>query len=223
MHKKIINELRDKNLRHFACDNIPITKERLKDVQDELEKKFEDVLDCLLIDWRRDPNSQGTPKRLAKMYLNEIFVGRYAKAPVVTAFPNEGENAYTGMLVVKTEVRSLCAHHHQPVKGICYIGIIPNGKVIGLSKYSRLVDWVSRRGHLQEELTNMIAKEIMKATGSEDVGVYMLLSHGCCENRGIKTHDSRTQTTVLNGRFLTNTETKMEYFDNIKIQENATR
>jgi len=177
------------------------------------------VLDALIIDRETDPNSHGTAKRLAKMYYNELMQGRYDRIPNATAFPNEGEDAYTGMLVVRSELKSVCSHHHQPVTGVAYIGIIPNGKVIGLSKYTRIAQWCARRGTLQEELANDIAREISKATDSKHLGVYIQATHGCCENRGIMAHSSLTQTTVLKGAFKDDAGTKKEFMDNIKLQQ----
>ena len=207
--------------RYWAGDNISkhihyCEKDLLID---ELANKFEGVLDSLIIDRYNDPNSRGTAKRLAKMYINEIMAGRYNPAPDATAFPNNGPDAYTGMLVVRSELRSVCSHHHQPVSGIAYIGIIPNGKVIGLSKYTRIAQWCARRGTLQEELANDIAKEISKATNSQHLGVYIQATHGCCENRGIMAHSSLTQTTVLKGAFYNEIITKTEFMDNIKMQQ----
>ena len=123
------------------------------------------------------------------------------------------------MLVVRSELKSMCSHHHQPVTGTAYIGIIPGAKVIGLSKYTRIAQWCARRGTLQEELCNDIVREIIKATDSEDVGVYIQATHGCCENRGIMAHSSLTQTTVLNGSFHNDPGCKQEFFDNIKLQQ----
>jgi GTP cyclohydrolase I len=185
----------------------------------EATEAFETVLDRLLIDRETDPNSQGTARRLAKMYFNEIMAGRYEQAPDCTAFPNDTEDRYEGMLVVRSELRSMCSHHHQPVNGVAYIGIIAAEKLIGLSKYTRIAQWCARRGTLQEELCNDIAREIMRATGADDVGVYVQATHGCCENRGIMAHSSLTQTTVLKGAFKDDPGTKKEFFDNIKLQQ----
>ena len=207
--------------RFWAGDNVSDylhegDKERLID---EATEAFELVLDRLLIDRENDPNSKGTARRLAKMYFNEIMAGRYEPAPDATAFPNDSADRYEGMLVVRSELRSMCSHHHQPVAGVAYIGIIAAQKLIGLSKYSRIAQWCARRGTLQEELCNDIAKEIGKATGADDIGVYMQMTHGCCENRGIMAHSSLTQTTVLRGSFQTDPATKKEFFDNIKLQQ----
>jgi len=206
--------------RFWAGDNISeymsdTTKEALIV---EATMAFESVLDALLIDRENDPNSMGTARRLAKMYFNEIMAGRYGAKPNATAFPNDTEDRYQGMLVVRSELKSMCSHHHQPVTGVAYIGIIPGQKVIGLSKYSRIAHWCATRGTLQEELCNDIAKEIMKATETRDVAVYIQATHGCCENRGIRAHSSLTQTTVLNGEFH-NADVKKEFFDNVKLQQ----
>jgi GTP cyclohydrolase I len=113
----------------------------------------------------------------------------------------------------------MCSHHHQPVSGVAYIGIIAADRLIGLSKYTRIAQWCARRGTLQEELCNDIAREISKATGSENVAVYIQATHGCCENRGIMAKSSLTQTTVLTGAFQKDPDTKKEFFDNIKLQQ----
>ena len=207
--------------RFWAGDNISeyVTEEQKQILIAEATAAFEQVLDTLLIDRDTDPNSHGTAKRLAKMYFNEIMSGRYDPAPDATAFPNDSEDRYEGMLVVRSELRSMCSHHHQPVSGVAYIGIIAAEKLIGLSKYTRIAQWCARRGTLQEELANDIAKEIAKATGAKDLGVYIQATHGCCENRGIMAHSSLTQTTVLKGAFKDDAGTKKEFFDNIKMQQ----
>ena len=207
--------------RFWAGDNISeymsdAVKEKLID---EATVAFEGVLDALLIDRETDPNSTGTARRLAKMYFNEIMAGRYEPAPDATAFPNDSQDRYEGMLVVRSELRSMCSHHHQPVSGVAYIGIIAANKLIGLSKYTRIAQWCARRGTLQEELCIDITNEIMAATGSKDVAVYIQAVHGCCENRGIMAHSSLTQTTVLKGAFKDDPDTKKEFMDNIKLQQ----
>jgi GTP cyclohydrolase I len=217
----IRKEMREDGKRFWAGDNISdyVTEKDRAALIDEATEAFENVLDALLIDRETDPNSKGTARRLAKMYFNEIMSGRYDPEPDCTAFPNDSEDRYEGMLVVRSELRSMCSHHHQPVVGVAYIGILAAQKLIGLSKYTRIAQWCARRGTLQEELCNDIAKEIMKATGSEDVGVYIQATHGCCENRGVMAHSSLTQTTVLKGAFKTDMGTKKEFIDNIKLQQ----
>jgi GTP cyclohydrolase I len=216
----IRKRLKDADKRYWAGDNISefITDKEKDMLVDELTGKFEGVLDSLIIDRYTDPNSMGTARRLAKMYVYEIMAGRYEESPNATAFPNDTDGAYDGMLVVRSELKSMCSHHHQPVSGVAYIGIIAGPKLIGLSKYTRIAQWCARRGTLQEELCMDIAREIMEATNSKDVAVYIEAEHGCCTNRGIMAHSSLTQTTVLEGAFRTDASTKKEFFDNIKLQ-----
>jgi len=219
---QVIRErMRSDNKRFWAGDNISdyVDENVMPELIDEATAAFEQVLDTLLIDRENDPNSKGTARRLAKMYYNEIMAGRYEQAPDATAFPNDSADRYEGMLVVRSELRSMCSHHHQPVAGVAYIGIIAAEKLIGLSKYTRIAQWCARRGTLQEELANDIAREIQKATGAKDLGVYIQAQHGCCENRGIMAHSSLTQTTVLKGAFKDDQSTKKEFFDNIKLQQ----
>ena len=219
--KTITDRIKASGDRYWASDNISqhIQEGEHQPLIEEITEKFEGVLDSLIIDRFTDPNSEGTARRLAKMYVNEIMSGRYDPMPNVTAFPNHVEDGYDGMLVVRSEIKSMCSHHHQPVSGVAYIGIIAADKLIGLSKYTRIAQWCARRGTLQEELCKDIAREIKKATGSGDVGVYIQATHGCCENRGIMAHSSLTQTTVLEGSFYNDAGTKKEFFDNIKLQQ----
>ena len=225
--QKIVKRLKDANARFFANDNI---SKYMDDVDrglliDEVASKFQDVLRSLIIDVDNDPNSKGTAKRLAKMYVNEIMSGRYFEPPEVTAFPNDGSHGtdpYNGMLVVRAELKSICSHHHQPVSGTAYIGIIPTSKVIGLSKYVRLAQHCARRGTLQEELCGDIAQAIMEATGSENVAVHVAAEHGCCTNRGIMASSSLTQTTVLHGMFYID-GIKNEFFQNVKLQASQSK
>lgn len=219
--QKIKERLDAAGARAWANDNI-------SDYMEEGEKQllieeampaFESVLQSLVIDTETDPNSQDTARRMAKMYINEIMSGRYDPMPNPSSFPNYIEGGYEGMLVVRSELTSLCSHHHQTVKGVAYIGIIAGPKLLGLSKYSRIAQWVARRGTLQEELNVMIADKIQEITGTEHVGVYVQATHGCCENRGIRAHSSLTQTTVLRGAFKDEPDVRKEFIDNVKLQQ----
>ena len=219
--QKIKERVLSAGARAWANDNI-------SDYMEEGEKQllieeampaFENVLQSLVIDTETDPNSMDTARRMAKMYINEIMSGRYDPMPNPSAFPNYIEGGYEGMLVVRSELTSLCSHHHQTVKGVAYIGIIAGPKLLGLSKYTRIAQWCARRGTLQEELNVMIANKIQEITGTDHVGVYVQATHGCCENRGIRAHSSLTQTTVLRGAFKDDPATKKEFIDNVKLQQ----
>jgi len=219
--KTIKDRLEQAGKRYWAGDNISehIQEGELDQLVDELSGKFEGVLGSLVIDTTNDPNSKGTAKRLAKMYVHELMAGRYDPMPAATAFPNDSDDRYEGMLFVRSELTSMCSHHHQIVRGVAYIGIIAADKLIGLSKYTRIAQWCASRGTLQEELANDIAREIQKATGAEHLGVYVQATHGCVENRGVRAHSSLTQTTVLRGAFKDDAGTKKEFMDNIKLQQ----
>jgi GTP cyclohydrolase I len=208
--------------RFYACDNISnfIKEDEVDLLVDELKEKFQGVLETLVIDTKNDPNSKETAKRLAKMYVYELMAGRYEPAPQITSFPNEGPERYEGMLVIRVELVSMCSHHHQPVKGVGVIGIIPTGEVIGLSKYARIAQWCARRGTLQEELANHIAKQIVMATDTENVAVHLDMVHGCMENRGVMAHSSQTQTTVVKGLFH-NDSVKAEFLSHVDRQLSA--
>ena len=219
--QKIKERVQAAGARAWANDNI-------SDYMEEGEKQllieeampaFENVLQSLVIDTETDPNSMDTARRMAKMYINEIMSGRYDPMPNPSAFPNYIEGGYEGMLVVRSELTSLCSHHHQTVKGVAYIGIIAGPKLLGLSKYTRIAQWCARRGTLQEELNVMIANKIQEITGTDHVGVYVQATHGCCENRGIKAHSSLTQTTVLRGAFKDEPDVRKEFIDNVKLQQ----
>lgn len=219
--KAISQRLKDAGKRFWAGDNISefIKEGEIEKLIDELTPKFESVLEGLIIDIENDPNSMDTGRRLAKMYVRELMSGRYNPMPKATAFPNDSSSAYKGLLTIRSEIVSMCSHHHQPVKGVAYIGIIAGDSLIGLSKYTRIAQWCAKRGTLQEELAMDISREIMKATNSENVGVYVQATHGCVEHRGVEAHSSLTQTTVLEGAFKHDPATKKEFMDNIKLQQ----
>jgi len=219
--QKIKQRLDAAGARAWANDNISdyIEEGEKQLLIEEAMPAFENVLKSLVIDTETDPNSMDTAKRMAKMYINEIMSGRYDPMPNPSAFPNYIEGGYEGMLVVRSELTSLCSHHHQTVKGVAYIGIIAGPKLLGLSKYTRIAQWCAKRGTLQEELNVMIADAIQRETGSEHVGVYVQATHGCCENRGIRAHSSLTQTTVLRGAFKDEPDVRKEFIDNVKLQQ----
>lgn len=223
MSEILIQRLHDQGMPYYANSNIhAVMEEGDKDrLIEEATEKFEAVLQSLVIDTVNDPNSKGTARRMAKMYINEIMGGRYEPEPGAVFFPNQHtgkDSGFNGMLVVRCEIKSVCSHHHQPVSGTAFIGILPQKNVIGLSKYSRITQHLARRGTLQEELAEDIASAIIDKTGSKDVAVYIQAEHGCVTNRGIEAHDSTTQTTVLRGLFLTDSAMRKEFYDNIQFQ-----
>ncbi len=217
---KIKTRIRSNGKTFRANDNISEfikSDSEIEDLIDEVADAFEGVLQSLIIDTDNDPNSNGTARRLAKMYILETMSGRYQEPPDYTSFPN---TSYDGMLVIRAELKSMCSHHHQPVIGVAYIGIIPTKNVAGLSKYIRIAQWCARRGTLQEELCQDIAAEIKKVTDSEDVAVHIGAEHGCCTNRGVSATSSLTQTTILHGCFK-EADVKKEFFDNIALQKSS--
>lgn len=223
-HKLVIKRLKKAGAPYYSNSNISeyISDLEREELINEAQEAFSKVMDTLVIDCENDPNSKDTPRRLAKMYINELMRGRYYPAPAATSFPNIHTGKTTGfggLLVVRVELTSMCSHHHQIVNGVAYIGIIPKDEVIGLSKYTRLAQWVARRGTLQEELAEDIVSVIQKYTGSDDIGLYLEAQHGCCTHRGIGAHDSTTQTTVLRGEFLTDGTLRKEFHDNVMYQK----
>ena len=221
----IKDRIKSDGARAWANDNISnyLEEGEKQKLIEEAMPAFENVLQSLVIDTETDPNSKDTAKRMAKMYINEIMSGRYDPMPNPSAFPNYIEGGYEGMLGVRSELTSLCSHHHQTVKGVVYIGIIAGPKLLGLSKYTRIAQWCARRGTLQEELNVMISDAIQREPGSENIGVYVQATHGCCENRGIMATSSLTQTTVLRGAFKDEADVRKEFIDNVKLQQDNSR
>ena len=211
--EKIKQRLIDKKIRFFANDNISkhIEKGELKDLEVEIEEAFEDILDALVIDTENDHNSKETAKRVAKMYINEIFSGRYVSPPKITSFPNMGyKSMYTSGPI---SVRSTCAHHFQNIVGNAWIGIIPEKEVIGLSKFNRIVHHIAERPQIQEEMTTSIAQELQKFAKTEHVAVVVKAEHHCMTQRGVKEHESDMTTAVMQGAFLREYPVKQEFYN----------
>lgn len=222
MISNIIKERLEKDgVRYWANDNIAnyIQDHEIELLIDELEEKFIGVLQSLIVDLDTDPNSAETPRRLAKMYINELFKGRFSPLPNLKSFPNNVVDGYSGMVFVNAPILSLCSHHHQIVEGVAMIGVLGAKQLLGLSKYIRIAQHCARRGTLQEELTTQIANEIQNATDTESIAVFIQATHGCVKYRGVTAcTGGLTSTTVLRGAFLTDGSTKKEFFDNIKLQ-----
>lgn len=183
-------------------DNISdiVTEKGIAKIERKVEKRFQKVLDALLIDTENDHNTQETAKRVAKMLVREIFAGRYEPKPRITSFPNA--NQYDQLYISgPIKIRSTCAHHFQPIVGNAWIGIFPGENVIGLSKFNRLVDWVASRPQIQEEMTVQVADVIEKETKAEGVAVVIKAEHMCLTHRGVKEHESDMTTSVMRGIF----------------------
>lgn len=179
---------------------------------DEVAEQMEAVLQSLVIDTENDHNTRESARRIAKMFLKEIFRGRYEAKPKVTAFPNHLE--YDQLYVAgPITVKSVCAHHFMPIKGLAYVGVFPGSNVIGLSKFNRIIDWIAGRPQIQEEMTMQIADEIEKATGASGVAVIVRAEHMCLTHRGVREHESDMVTSVMRGKFREDPALKTEFLN----------
>ena len=217
--KKIRDRLQSGNIPFFANDNISdfITKDELAELHIELKDRINDVLDVLLIDRVNDHNTKETANRVAKMYLNEVFKGRYHNQPKVTDFPNAKklDQIYT---VGAISVRSACSHHLVPIIGKCWIGVIPSDRVIGLSKFNRIVDWVMSRPQIQEEAAIQLADTIEDLIKPKGLAVIVKASHQCMTWRGVKDNETQMVTSVMRGIFRETAEARSELMDIFKGQ-----
>mgnify|MGYP003303496725 FL=1 len=197
----------------FANDNISefIDVGDLQDIENEVEEAFQGVLKALLINTDEDHNTKDTARRVAKMFVHEIFRGRYYPPPKVTAFPNAKQYDQIYMSGPIT-INSTCAHHFQPITGKAYVGIFPGKKVVGLSKFNRMVDWVASRPQIQEEMTEQIADMIEQETEAKGVAVIVKAEHFCMTARGVKEHESDMLTSVVRGIFRDDPAIKSEFF-----------
>ena len=211
---KIRERLLAARKRFNANDNISAFVEpgELALLLDEVEVKMQGVLDSLVIDTERDHNTGNTARRVAKMYLNEVFNGRYVKAPTITEFPN-AEHLNELMIVGPITVRSACSHHFCPVIGKIWIGVMPNEhtNVIGLSKYARLAEWIMGRPQIQEEAVVQLADLIMEKTQPDGLAIVMEASHYCMAWRGVKDMDSKMINSVMRGVFLKDPNLRREF------------
>lgn len=200
--------------RFHANDNIAdfVQPGELEALLDEVTGKMQGVLDSLVIDTVHDHNTDQTARRVAKMYLKEVFAGRYVKAPAITEFPN-AEHLNELMIVGPITVRSACSHHLCPVIGQIWIGVLPNEhtNVIGLSKYARLAEWVMGRPQIQEEAVVQLADLIQEKTQPDGLALVMEASHYCMAWRGVKDMDSRMINSVMRGVFLKDSNLRREF------------
>ena len=197
----------------FANDTIyaSLNEGDLQMIEDEVAEAFQGVLKALIINTTDDHNTKDTARRVAKMFVHELFKGRYYPPPEVTAFPNAKK--YDQIYITgPISIDSTCAHHFQPITGSCYIGIFPDEKVIGLSKFNRMVDWIASRPQIQEEMTEQIADMVEKETSALGVAVIIKAEHFCMTARGVKEHESEMMTSVVRGIFRDEPTTKAEFF-----------
>ena len=211
---KIRQRLQAARKRFNANDNIAgfIEPGEFEQLLDEVTDKMVGVLDSLVIDTERDHNPQNTARRVAKMYLNEVFNGRYVEAPRITEFPNV-EHLNELMIVGPITVRSACSHHFCPVIGKIWIGVMPNEhtNVIGLSKYARMAEWVMGRPQIQEEAVVQLADLIQETTQPDGLAIVMEASHYCMAWRGVKDMDSKMINSVMRGVFLKDPNLRREF------------
>ncbi len=211
---KIRERLAASRKRYYANDNIAefIEPGELEKLLDEVEGKMKGVLDSMVIDTEHDHNTGDTARRVAKMYLTEVFRGRYVKAPTITEFPNVG-HLNELMIVGPITVRSACSHHFCPVIGQIWIGVMPNEhtNVIGLSKYARLAEWVMGRPQIQEEAVVQLADLIQEKTQPDGLAIVMEASHFCMSWRGVKDMDSKMINSVMRGVFLKDPSLRREF------------
>ncbi|MFG6447535.1 GTP cyclohydrolase I [Roseateles sp. BYS180W] len=205
--------------RYHANDNIAdcIAPGELEQLQAEVQGKLQEVLKALVIDTDSDHNTQDTAKRVAKMFVREVFRGRFEAAPAVTEFPNV-ERLNELMIVGPITVRSACSHHLCPIIGKVWIGLLPNehSNLIGLSKYARLTDWIMSRPQIQEEAVTMLANELQRRVQPDGLAIVMDADHFCMHWRGVKDMDSTMINSVMRGAFLKDPNLRREFLSLIR-------
>jgi len=208
--------------RFHANDNIAAFLEPgdLEALLDEVAGKMRGVLESLVIDTESDHNTQDTARRVAKMYLTEIFRGRYVPAPPVTEFPN-AERLNELMIVGPITVRSACSHHMCPILGRLWIGLMPNehSNLIGLSKYSRLAEWIMARPQIQEEAITQMADLLMNKVSPDGLAVVMEADHMCMQWRGVKDNETKMVNSVMRGSFLKDASLRREFLSLINLNK----
>jgi len=218
----IRSRLLKENVSFFANDNIAdhIEPGEIEDLEAEVADRIRDLLKSLIIDIDNDHNTLETAERVARMYINEVFKGRYHKQPKVTSFPNVKnlDEIYT---VGPMTIRSACSHHFVPIIGNCWIGIKPGKRVIGLSKFSRVADWVFSRPHIQEEAVMILADEIERLCEPQGLGIIVKADHYCMKLRGVKESHCSMVNSVVRGDFRHDPSLKQEFFELVRQQETA--
>jgi GTP cyclohydrolase IA len=212
--ERIRRRIAAKNARFHANDNIAafIEEGEVDELRVEVEAKMQEVLQALVIDTVSDHNTHDTAKRIAKMFLTEVFRGRYVPIPLVTEFPNAARLNEL-MIVGPVKVRSACSHHLCPIMGRVWIGILPNehSNLIGLSKYARICDWIMSRPQIQEEAVTMLANELQSRVKPDGLAIVMEADHFCMHWRGVKDDESMMTNSVMRGAFLMNANLRREF------------
>jgi GTP cyclohydrolase I len=199
--------------RFHSNDNIAefVHEGELEGLVDEVAAKMQGVLDSLVIDTENDHNTQDTARRVAKMFVKETFSGRYRPVPKITAFPNMGyKSLYTTGPI---SIRSTCAHHFQNIVGSCWVGIVPDTEVIGLSKFNRLVHHICERPQIQEEMTTQIADALKQYAKTDNIAIVVKAEHFCMTQRGVREHASDMTTAIMMGAFEKDPALKKEFYD----------
>ncbi|POZ60408.1 GTP cyclohydrolase I [Chromobacterium alticapitis] len=212
--QKIRYRLQQAGARFHANDNIAdfIEEGELDALQEEVQAKLRTVLESLVIDTENDHNTHDTAKRVAKMFVREVFRGRYVQMPPSTEFPNV-ERLNELMIVGPITVRSACSHHLCPIIGRVWVGVMPNenSNLIGLSKYARLIDWIMSRPQIQEEAVSQIADLLMRKLQPDGLAIVMEADHFCMHWRGVKDSNSKMTNSVMRGSFLTDANLRREF------------
>jgi len=211
---RIRNRIKRAGARFHANDNIAafIEEHELDALQSEVQEKLKTVLESLVIDVESDHNTQDTAKRVAKMFVREVFHGRYRPMPPVTEFPNV-EQLNELMIVGPIQVRSACSHHLCPIIGKVWVGVMPNehSNLIGLSKYARLIEWIMSRPQIQEEAVSQVADLLMGKLQPDGLAIVMEADHFCMHWRGVKDTDSKMINSVMRGSFLRDANLRREF------------
>ena len=219
--ERIRRRLQRQGRRFHANDNIAdvIESGEVDELINEVAARMQGVLESLVIDTRSDHNTQDTARRVAKMYVTEVFRGRYFAAPAVTEFPN-AERLNELMIVGPVKVRSTCSHHFCPIIGRVWIGLMPNehSNLIGLSKYVRLADWIMTRPQIQEEAITQIAELLMTKVNPDGLALVMEADHFCMHWRGVKDDDAKMINSVMRGSFLKDHTLRSEFLSLIKLK-----
>lgn len=196
-----------------ANQSIELSKEEISEMIDQAATAYAKFMDALKIDWKNDPHSEDTPRRVAKSFVNDLITGCYTAPPNITAFENT--DGYDGIVFQgDVDVKSICSHHHLSFLGKAHVAYIPgaDGKVIGLSKLNRIVEWFARRPQVQENLSMQIHDYITKeCAGNRGVAVMIEAKHMCASCRGVR-HDSTMMTSKLSGAFEQNDATRNEFY-----------